>query len=59
MEPDPPGMAGRRLSAPCAGVPKEGNLRGISFAAANVSGILARALEDEAIREWICPSPGR
>ena len=44
---------------PVPGVPKEGNLRGISFAAANVSGILARALEDEAIREWICPSPCR
>ena len=36
---------------PVAGVPREGNLQGISFAAANVSGLLARGLEDPRFRD--------
>jgi hypothetical protein len=35
---------------PIPGVPRERNLSGISFAVANVSGFLARLLEDRDVR---------
>lgn len=44
---------------PIPGVPKEKNLAGVSFAVANVTGFLARAIESGALPEMLCGRPRR